>query len=42
MLRVVTESGMVMAIREEQPEKADVPKDVTESGIVIDVKELQP
>ena len=38
---VVTESGIVILVKESQLEKAEFPIVVTESGIVILVKESQ-
>ena len=37
----VTEAGIEIEVREEQPSKADLPILVTESGMMIEVRELQ-
>ena len=39
---LVTELGILMEVKELQPEKARDSIIVTELGILIDVKELQP
>ena len=41
MLIEVTESGIVMVVREEHPSKARSPIDVTDLGMVIEVREEQ-
>ena len=38
----VTDSGMVMEARLEQPENAPLPMEETESGIVIETRLSQP
>ena len=39
---LVTELGILMEVKELQPQKADCPMLVTELGILMEVKELQP
>ena len=39
---LVTELGIVIEVREAQPENILVPMLVTEPGIVIEVREAQP
>ena len=40
--KLVTEDGILMDVREEQPKKQVTPKLVTEDGILMDVREEQP
>ena len=39
---LVTQSGMVIEVREVQPQKAESPMLVTLSGMVTEVREVQP
>ena len=39
---LVTDFGILIDVRELQPEKAELPMLVTEFGILMEVKELQP